>query len=365
MAIHHPPRTSEVDVERDTRMSSERSDSYVYVIFRLSGEPCYVGKGRGGRWKEHIRRSHNKYLARIFAKADGGLPIIKIRSGLTNDEASVTEIVLIAAIGRGENGPLVNMTDGGEGTVGHKKSLDAVERSALANRGRKHTADVRARMSVACTGRKMSPESVAKTAAANRGRKRTAETRRKMSAAGIALVRSPGIGRVISAAKLASGYKHSPETREKISTARLGRKLSPESIEKRSAKIRGQKRNPAAVAKTAEGNRGQKRSLEVCAKFSAIAKARVRKPHSAEARANMSIAQLASFADPARNGLRGRQMSVETRARMSVAAKNRRSEHRAKITAANIGRTATPETRAKMSASAKTRTRRAAIKAAE
>jgi len=94
-------------------------DSYVYIIFRSDGRPCYVGKGRGERWRRHDRHKQNPHLGAIFAKADGKLPVVKIKECLTNEEAVALEILLIDTIGREHNGgPLVNLTDGGEGTVG-------------------------------------------------------------------------------------------------------------------------------------------------------------------------------------------------------------------------------------------------------
>lgn len=97
------------------------NDLYVYIIFRSNGIPCYVGKGSGGRWTKHVNRSHNKHLTNIYNKSGGDLPVIKVREGLTDLEAIETEIALIAAIGRDAmGGPLVNLTDGGDGTRGAK-----------------------------------------------------------------------------------------------------------------------------------------------------------------------------------------------------------------------------------------------------
>lgn len=117
----------------------ERRIFYVYVIFRLDGTPCYVGKGKGGRWRQHIKQSSNIHLARIYAKANGDLPIIKVRENLTNAQAIETEVALIAIIGRGKSGSLVNMTDGGDGATGYRHTVDTktklstLRRSLLGN----------------------------------------------------------------------------------------------------------------------------------------------------------------------------------------------------------------------------------------
>jgi len=96
-----------------------RADFMVYVWFRpWDASPCYVGKGRGNRYRK-LSRTHNAHLAAIIKKAGGSLPIVVIRCGLTESEAFETEIALIKAIGRKANGgPLANLTDGGEGTSG-------------------------------------------------------------------------------------------------------------------------------------------------------------------------------------------------------------------------------------------------------
>ena len=97
----------------------ERRDYYVYVFFRpWNGIPCYIGKGRGNRWRQE-KRPTNKQLDRIIAKAACELPKVRIRHGLTNAEAYEIEKAFIKAIGRGKNGPLVNLTDGGEGAEGY------------------------------------------------------------------------------------------------------------------------------------------------------------------------------------------------------------------------------------------------------
>jgi hypothetical protein len=126
----------------DGNIAQERRDFYVYVIFRRSGGPCYVGKGRGGRWQQHARGYHNQHLERIYIKEGGGLPVVKVREGLTNAEACETEIVLIRTICRGKSGPLVNMTDGGEGQLGNSPSEETRSKRRAKMLGHKPSPEV-------------------------------------------------------------------------------------------------------------------------------------------------------------------------------------------------------------------------------
>lgn len=109
-------------------ISKETKRSYVYIIFRRNGVPCYVGQGVGDRYKRHgyNKSSRNPHLAAIYKNAgDNPLPVAIIRDGLSRDEAVEIEAAFIQAIGRECNGgPLVNRTDGGEGTLGWKASQE-------------------------------------------------------------------------------------------------------------------------------------------------------------------------------------------------------------------------------------------------
>ena len=181
-----------------------RSDFYVYVFFRPNGVPCYVGKGWGKRWLKHEWRSTNPHLANIVRRAGGELPKVKIREGLTESEAFTTEIAFIAAIGREANGgPLVNMTNGGEGVSGLKMSAAARAKmgaTKIGNKysvGRKASADTKAKQRAAKLNRKLSPEHRAAIGDAHRGKKR-----------------DPAWGAAISAAKM--GHEVKSETIEKL-----------------------------------------------------------------------------------------------------------------------------------------------------
>lgn len=127
---------------------------YVYVIFSLDGQPCYVGKGKRSRWIEHWRRCHNPALGKLIAEAGGELPIVKVRGDLSGEAAAATEMALIKAIGRGDKGPLLNKTDGGQG-----------------NNGFKHSAETKAKCGVLLKGTPLSPEHRAKLRASHRGTK--------------------------------------------------------------------------------------------------------------------------------------------------------------------------------------------------
>lgn len=135
---------------------------YVYAYFRPNGDPCYIGKGRKRRWLEHEKmpNHYNRHFGSIIRNAGGSLPKMKLVEKLTNDQAIIIERGLIAAIGRHPNGPLVNLTDGGDGKYGYVTSAETKRRISIANNGRTHSLESRERQSRSTSG-------VPKTAAHN------------------------------------------------------------------------------------------------------------------------------------------------------------------------------------------------------
>ena len=125
-----------------------RSDYYIYVVVRYTGEVVYVGKGRGKRaFRDFTRRGENHHLMAIFNKdREAGLPEPKsdiVRQGLTEPQAYNLEMSLIAEYKRiCDGGTLTNMTAGGPGGEPGTEAL-RLERVFLkcmvqsaANRGR-------------------------------------------------------------------------------------------------------------------------------------------------------------------------------------------------------------------------------------
>lgn len=96
---------------------------YVYVHRRAdSGEPFYVGKGSIHK-KEPYRRANvstkrNNWWRRIADKH--GVAVEIVAHFVTDADAQTHEKTLIAEIGRADlgKGPLVNLTDGGDGHCG-------------------------------------------------------------------------------------------------------------------------------------------------------------------------------------------------------------------------------------------------------
>lgn len=203
--------------------------SYVYVIYRPSGEPCYVGKGNGARLRSHCHKTHNKHLASIIAKSSVELPARKIADDLSESEAFELEEFLISIIGRKANGgQLVNQSDGGVGGPNGRRmsqeerdsrsaSLakpDTRERMRLSHlgkpstrRGTKASPETRERLRLSHLGKKQSPELIEKRAAANRGKKRTAEYSARVSV-------------------IRTGETRSMEARQNMSNGRRGMILS-------------------------------------------------------------------------------------------------------------------------------------------
>jgi hypothetical protein len=102
---------------------------YVYIIWRSDNRPLtpfYVGKGSGIRVLQHEMDSehiNNPFKARIIKKLLKDSHSVGYSLEYFDDESAAhqREVELIALIGRRnrDKGPLANLTDGGEGTVGH------------------------------------------------------------------------------------------------------------------------------------------------------------------------------------------------------------------------------------------------------
>lgn len=140
-----PRKQDECSNMVDDTIPPIRRDFYVYVFFRPTGTPVYVGKGRGNRWKRHIQNDcHNRQLDRLIRKYGPNIPFIKVREGLTDCEAKETEIAFIAAIGRSKHGgPLFNATDGGDGCRGVAASEKSIASLIARNKSRVWTEDAR------------------------------------------------------------------------------------------------------------------------------------------------------------------------------------------------------------------------------
>lgn len=169
-----------------------QNDYYVYCYFRPTGEPCYIGMGRGRRWKDHliVSKIKNARLRRIVEQSNGDVPHVKLHTALTHNQARDYEIALIKAIGRGRKGPLVNMTEGGEGSSGLIPSDYARKIASQTHKGKVISDDTRSKMRAAKLG----------TPSYTRGRLWSAEQRAHLSEIQIGKVMSPESSKRKSAA---------------------------------------------------------------------------------------------------------------------------------------------------------------------
>lgn len=108
---------------------------FIYGDFIFDHEPFYVGKGCGTRPRQHLKDSSlsakyniikNGKLNNIIEQGFNPLDYCIIAfNNLTNDDALQKEMDVIKLIGRiiSKNGPLSNLTDGGDGTSGYYSKL--------------------------------------------------------------------------------------------------------------------------------------------------------------------------------------------------------------------------------------------------
>lgn len=192
---------------------------YVYAYFDPStAVPFYIGKGKGARKLHHLKEaskpsSADKNLHKLRKIRQivqrGQQPDIRlIDFDLTEGDAFELEEFMVSWIGRADRnqGPLTNLSNGGEGTSGVQKFG-----AANPNYGR------RGEMAI-WWGRKHDVATKEKIAAAQRGREFSQEhieaMRKPKSEAGRA---------ALALARKTSTYRPSAETKAKLSAAGKGR----------------------------------------------------------------------------------------------------------------------------------------------
>lgn len=187
---------------------------YIYYDPSRGHNPFYVGKAKtlGVAYRHLNGKSHSKTLSgRITSIIEAGLaPGIGIIECTDNELAALVETELIAKYGRAnlKLGPLLNLTDGGDGDTGMIVSEETKLKLSLANKGKK-----RAKRSEEFK-RKQS-ETRRKWLSANNVGPASEETKKKMSAAKIGKSR-PEISIALK------GKPKPPGFSEKLRQAKLG-----------------------------------------------------------------------------------------------------------------------------------------------
>lgn len=207
---------------------------YVYLHLKNDDKtPFYVGKGFGNRAYRKVSR--NPWWKNTVNKH--GYEVQFIETNLSEDYAFELEKHFIKKIGRKDLGlgPLVNLTDGGQGPSGlrfemsdeSKLKISKASKSRMevseatrekiskAHKGKIVSSETREKISRSKSGKKhtkpMSDEAKLKLSESRKGIKFSDETRKKMS---------------ISATK----RKTSDETKKKISDSMKNRKGSPKEL---------------------------------------------------------------------------------------------------------------------------------------
>jgi hypothetical protein len=136
---------------------------YTYLHCKPNGDPFYVGKGSGKRGYDLKNRRNQQYKNVIekYLKENIGIFIFPC---LDEQQAHIDEIKQIAQL-RSEGYELCNITNGGEGTSGVKRSLETRRKMSASKIGNKNGIGNKSRR-----GMKASAVAIAKMSASRKGR---------------------------------------------------------------------------------------------------------------------------------------------------------------------------------------------------
>lgn len=175
---------------------------YVYAYLRINGTPYYIGKGC--RY-----RAYEKHRGNLLPKDANR--IVFLETELSDIGSLALERRYIKWYGRKDlgTGILRNMTDGGDGASGSKRTDEQKKQQSVRMKGRP-----------GISGRKMTEENRAKLSISNKNRVVSDETKAKM--------RLAGLGRTISeeTRNKHKEFRHSDETKETLKEMSTGRIIS-------------------------------------------------------------------------------------------------------------------------------------------
>jgi hypothetical protein len=280
------PFTPTVDAigEQEVATATVLDLFYTYIWRDPAGVPFYVGKGK--RKRAWVTKNRSPAFNEIHSM--GGCSVEIADLFMHESQAHAHEMELIELYGRRDNGTgtLVNLTDGGEGSIGWVPSDETRAKIAKAAIGRMPSKEHRAKISEANRGRKLSPEHIAKVAEANRGKTLSDAAKAKIGAANrgnkyaLAAVRSLETRAKLSEAKRGKatrlGAVLSEETRNKIAEALRGKTLSVEHRMKMSKASRGKPKTPEHIAAVADALHALPPRADSSSGFKGVSKSRDR-----------------------------------------------------------------------------------------
>ena len=163
-----------------------RTDYLVYAHTRLdTGAVFYIGKGTDVRVRKNSNR--NIYWKRIVAK-DNGFGSLILAKNLTEKEALNFEILMIKKSKEAGIG-ICNLTNGGDGVSGYKRSLESRKEQSQRmlgktppNKGKPASKEAIEKMRLAKLGKKQSPQHIENFRKARMGHIVSDATKAKLSA---------------------------------------------------------------------------------------------------------------------------------------------------------------------------------------
>jgi hypothetical protein len=234
---------------------------YVYRHIRLDkNEVFYIGIGsdtNGNHSRAYDINKRTKYWKNIVNKYGHRVEIIE--DNLEFDVCKEREIYWISFYGRSDlnEGTLVNMTNGGDGTLGYKHSKEHLEKMSKLLKGRIISEEAKQKISKARTGSKASEETKLKIKIASTGRYHSEQSKKKIKDAHIGKKFSKEHIKNMSLSRLGTKYsderkqkmkfegmygkKHSDESKKKMSERQLGKEYSDETKKKMSDSKIGEK----------------------------------------------------------------------------------------------------------------------------
>lgn len=163
--------------------------SGIYIILNTKNSKVYIGqtaRNIRGRWQAHKKElrgnyHNNRHLQRAWNKYGEKSFRFMVLEYCSVEQLNDRETHHIRIYR--ERGLAYNMTNGGEGTPGHKHTLESRQKMSKSQAGRTHSVETRNKIGEANKRRQQTPEARRKISEAHKGKPLSIETRQKISAA--------------------------------------------------------------------------------------------------------------------------------------------------------------------------------------